>query len=158
MHPNAKAIQDFYECFSRQDAEGMIAHYAPDVEFSDPVFPNLKGEEAFAMWRMLCKRAQDFSVEASGIEADDRTGKAHWEARYLFSKTGRRVHNRIDATFTFRDGKIVRHRDAFDLWAWASMALGAKGRLLGWLPPVQASIRRNADDGLRAFLRADPSA
>ncbi len=158
MHPNATAIRDFYECFSRKDAEGMIAHYAPDVEFSDPVFQDLKGEEVFAMWRMLCKRAQDFSLEASAIEADDTSGRAHWEARYLFSKTGRRIHNRIDASFTFRDGKIVRHRDVFDLWAWASMALGVKGRLIGWLPPVQAAIRREADAGLRAFMRPRPEA
>lgn len=154
MHPNAQRIHDFYAAFGRRDAEGMVACYAPDVWFSDPVFRDLKGEEAFGMWRMLCIRADDLVVEASGIEADDVQGQAHWEARYTFSKTGRPVHNRIDARFTFRDGKIVRHEDSFDLWAWAGMALGPKGRLLGWLPPVQASIRKQADDGLRAFLRA----
>jgi ketosteroid isomerase-like protein len=153
MHPNAQRIQDFYAAFGQRDAEGMITHYAPDVWFSDPVFPDLKGEEAFNMWRMLCGRGKDLSVEASRIEADDTQGQAHWDARYTFSKTGRVVHNRIDARFTFRDGKIVRHEDSFDLWAWAGMALGPKGRLLGWLPPVQASIRKQADAGLRAFMR-----
>ena len=153
MHPNAQRIHDFYAAFARCDAEGMIVHYAPDVWFSDPVFPDLKGEEAFGMWRMLCSRAKDFSLESSRIEADDTQGQAHWEARYTFSKTGRQVHNRIDARFTFRDGKIIRHEDSFDLWAWAGMALGPKGRLLGWLPPVQASIRKQADAGLRAFMR-----
>jgi len=157
MHPNAKAIRDFYDAFSRKDAESMLALYAPDVEFSDPVFTNLKGEEVFAMWRMLCKQGKDFSVEASAIEADDTSGKAHWDARYLFSKTGRHVLNRIDATFTFRDGKVVRHRDVFDLWKWSGMALGAKGRLLGWLPPIQGAIRKQADAGLRAYMRSSPA-
>jgi hypothetical protein len=32
------------------------------------------------------------------------------------------------------------------------MALGAKGVALGWLPPVRAAIRREADKGLRAFM------
>jgi hypothetical protein len=32
------------------------------------------------------------------------------------------------------------------------MALGAKGALLGWLPPVRAKIRAQADKGLRVFL------
>jgi ketosteroid isomerase-like protein len=153
MHPNARSIQDFYAALGRCDAETMVALYAPEVQFSDPVFPALAGEEARGMWRMLCARARDLSVEASGIEADDTQGKARWEARYTFSKTGRQVLNRISARFEFRDGKIVRHQDTFDLWAWAGMALGPKGRLLGWLPPVQAAIRREAAAGLRAFLR-----
>lgn len=157
MHPNAQAIRDFYEAFGKCEAERMIALYAPDVEFSDPVFPALKGEEAFGMWRMLCKRAVDLSIEASEIEADDTSGRARWSARYTFSRTGRKVHNRIQARFTFREGKVVRHEDSFDLWAWAGMALGPRGRLLGWLPPVQAAIRREADAGLRAFLSRQAS-
>ncbi len=66
------------------------------------------------------------------------------------------MHNRIDATFVFRDGKIVRHTDRFDLRVWAAQALGLKGKLLGWLPPVQNAIRKNADaKGLRASHRQE---
>jgi len=50
-----------------------------------------------------------------------------------------------------RNGLIVEHRDSFDLWRWARQALGAKGLLLGWLPPVQAAIRRQAAQGLAAW-------
>jgi ketosteroid isomerase-like protein len=152
-HPNAQAIQDFYAAFARRDAEGMIARYAPDVRFSDAVFTKLQGEEVFSMWRMLAERAKDLRVEASDIDADDATGRAHWEAWYTFSATGQPVHNRIDARFVFKDGKIVEHTDTFDLRVWAGMALGWKGKLLGWLPPVQASIRKNADAGLRAYMK-----
>jgi len=152
VHPNAQTIETFYLCFGRRDAEGMIRCYTPDVRFSDAVFTSLAGEEAFSMWRMLAERAKDLRIEASGIEADDRTGRAHWEAWYTFSQTGHRVHNRIDASFVFRDGKIAEHTDRFDLHAWAGMALGLKGKLLGWLPPVQGTIRRNADAGLRAWM------
>jgi ketosteroid isomerase-like protein len=131
----------------------MVALYADDIEFSDPVFPALKGDEARAMWRMLCGRAADLRVEASGIEADEHSGKAHWDAHYTFSGTGRKVLNRIDARFTFRDGKIVKHQDTFDLWAWTRMALGLKGTLLGWSPIVQGAVRKQADKGLRAFMK-----
>jgi hypothetical protein len=62
------------------------------------------------------------------------------------------VHNVIDARFTFRDGKIIRHVDTFDLYRWAGMALGFKGKLLGWLPPVQNGIRKKAAEGLDAYL------
>ena len=40
----------------------------------------------------------------------------------------------------------------FDLWRWSGMALGLKGKLLGWLPPVQGAIRKTAGDGLKAFM------
>ncbi len=152
MHPNAKTIETFYTCFGRRDAEGMIACYAPDVAFSDAVFTDLKGDEVGAMWRMLAERAKDLRVEASGISADDTSGRAHWDAWYTFSATGNKVVNRIDATFTFRDGKIVRHIDSFDLHTWAGQALGLKGKLLGWTPFVQKAIRSNADKGLRAYM------
>lgn len=153
MHPHAQLITDFYAAFGRRDAEGMVACYADDVAFSDPVFPALRGDEARAMWRMLCARAQDLRVEASAVDADDRTGRAHWEAWYTFSATGQKVHNVIEARFELRDGKISRHTDTFDLRRWAGMALGLKGKLLGWAPPVQNAIRKQADAGLRAWMK-----
>lgn len=96
---------------------------------------------------------QDPDARVLGVWADDRTGRAHWDARYDFSATGRKVWNRIDARFEFADGKIIRHTDTFDLWKWAGMALGLKGKLLGWLPPVQHVIGKTAMKGLDAFER-----
>ncbi len=151
MHPNAELIQRFYAAFAKLDSAAMNACYAQDVEFHDPVFETLRGDDARRMWRMLCARAKDLTVVASDIEADDHTGRAHWVATYLFSATGNRVENRIDATFTFRGGKIATHRDRFDLYRWARQALGPKGLLLGWLPPVQAAVRKQAAQGLRGF-------
>lgn len=158
MHPNARLIETFYTSFQKRDAEGMVACYHPDVRFSDPVFHELVGARACAMWRMLCKRAKDLEIEFRDVQADDKTGSAHWEARYLFSATGRNVHNVIDAKFEFEGGKIVRHADTFDLWRWAGMAMGAKGKLLGWLPPVQQAIHKKAMGGLAEFERAQSSA
>jgi hypothetical protein len=64
-----------------------------------------------------------------------------------------RCYNVIDAAFTFRDGLIVRHVDRFDLYAWARQALGTRGVLLGWAPPVQAAIRRTAAQALAKAMR-----
>ena len=63
------------------------------------------------------------------------------------------MHNRIDAFFHFRDGLFVRHDDKFSLYTWAGQALGWRGVLLGWSPPVQGAIRRRAADGLDTFIR-----
>ncbi|WP_375737489.1 nuclear transport factor 2 family protein [Pseudomonas boanensis] len=150
-HPNAELITRFYQAFQRLDAETMAACYSPDVRFSDPVFPDLRGEEAADMWRMLASRAQQFSLTFDGVEADDRQGRARWVATYLFSQTGRMVVNRIEARFRFEDGRITEHRDSFDVWRWARQALGAKGLLLGWLPVVQGKVRQQAARGLAAY-------
>ena len=158
MHPHEKLITDFYTAFAARDAAAMARCYHPDIVFTDPVFPLLKGAEAGAMWAMLCARAQDFSLTFSEVRADDRQGGAHWEAKYLFSKTGRMVHNRIDAVFAFKDGLIVRHVDRFGFWRWASQALGPVGLVLGWFPPIKSKVRREAQKGLDQFQQKQRTA
>lgn len=151
MHPNAALIQQFYQAFQQLDAERMASCYHPEVHFSDPVFSDLRGAEAADMWRMLASRAQDFSLSFSDVRADDQQGQANWVANYTFSQTGCIVVNKIHARFEFRDGKIIRHIDTFDLWRWAHQALGLKGLLLGWTPLVRNTIRRQAAKGLAQF-------
>lgn len=152
MHPNAELIENFYTSFQKRDAAGMIACYHDDVQFSDPVFIDLRGSKAKAMWTLLCERGQDLRVEFRDVRADDGKGSAHWDAWYTFSLTGGKVHNSIDATFEFRDGKIVRHVDTFNLHRWAGQALGLKGKLFGGLPSVQGKIRATAMKGLDEFI------
>jgi ketosteroid isomerase-like protein len=153
---NAALIQRFYSAFARRDVEAMLACYRTGVVFRDPVFGELAGREVRAMWRMLNARATDLAIEFTQVAATERDGSAHWEARYTYSATGRPVHNRIDATFEFQDGLIARHVDRFSLWRWAAMALGVKGALLGWMPPVRATIRARAAKGLAVHMAANP--
>lgn len=147
---NAETIHRLYVALGQRDGEAMAACYAPDATFDDPAF-SLRGEAVGDMWRMLCARGKDLSVEASGIEADASSGRAHWVATYTFSGSGRKVVNRIDARFTFRDGRIATHVDSFDLWRWASQALGPVGTLLGWTPFLRAKIRAQAEQSLAKF-------
>lgn len=151
---NNALINRFYEAFNRLDAEAMAACYTDDVLFSDPVFGELRGQQASDMWRMLTSRAKDFSLTFDSVRADERSGAAHWVATYLFSQTGNTVVNDIQARFVFRDGKIAEHHDQFDLWRWSRQALGVKGLLLGWTPFVQNAIRAQAQKGLKAFQAA----
>ena len=155
-HPNAAMIARFYAALGQRDAATMIVCYAPDATFSDPVFPALDAAGVAAMWQMLCARGKDLDVVASDIGADAAAGRAHWVARYTYSATGRRVENQIDARFAFRDGRIVRHEDRFDLHRWLSQALGFKGALLGWLPPVQRATRAQAAHALADWRARAP--
>ena len=152
MNANAELITRFYEAFSRRDWAAMAECYHPEVHFSDEAF-DLHGVDAGNMWRMLCTNGRDLKLEFSAISADATRGKAHWDARYTFSATGRKVLNRIDASFEFRDGLIVRHIDRFDFWLWSRQALGTPGLLLGWSGFLQGKVRAKAAAGLAAFMR-----
>jgi ketosteroid isomerase-like protein len=152
MHANERLIHGFYTCFQQLDANGMVECYAPDIVFSDEVFVGLKGPEAAAMWHMLASRAREFSLTFRDVNADDAIGSAHWEATYLFSKTGRKVTNRIHSEFELRDGLIVSQTDRFDFWKWSRQALGLPGILLGWTPMLKQSVREKARAGLNQFI------
>lgn len=151
MSSPQETIDRFYTAFAKRDAATMAACYADDARFSDPVFPELHGKHIGNMWRMLCERGADLVVEHSAVKTGGDTGSAHWEAHYTFSATGKKVHNKIDATFRFRGDKIVEHIDRFDFYAWTKMALGVTGLLLGWTPIIRNKVRRTAAKGLAVF-------
>jgi len=152
VHTNAHLIERFYSAFQKRDGDGMAACYAPDVKFGDEVFPDLAGDRARGMWKMLCARAQDLKIEFRDVQATDTDGSAHWDATYTFATTGRKVLNRIDATFKFENGLIKEHRNRFDFYAWARQALGPMGLLLGWTPMIKAKVRKTAAAGLDKFM------
>lgn len=154
MHPYEQRIRNFYAAFAVRDAAAMARCYHADVFFSDPAFPSLRGEEASAMWAMLCERGKDLTIILVDAGADDSGGHARWEARYTFSQTGRSVHNVIDALFAFRDGRIVRHIDRFSFWRWSRQALGPAGLALGWFGPFKALVRKKAARSLESFRAA----
>ena len=156
IHPNAALIRRFYDAFATLDAAAMADCYTADASFEDEVFTLAGRDQIGAMWAMLCAATRDhgrdaWRLEASAIAADEREGRAHWEAHYRFTATGRLVHNRIDASFRFRDGLIADHRDRFDFWAWSRQALGAPGVFLGWTPMLRNKVRAQAATKLALF-------
>jgi ketosteroid isomerase-like protein len=155
MATNDAILLQFYTAFQQRDADTMTALYHPDAEFSDPVFLRLKGEQVGAMWHMLLTSNKDLNLHFRDLKANNLHGFAHWEADYFFSATGRKVHNVVEAKFTFQDGKIITHKDSFSLSKWAAQALGPLGLLLGWTPFMQASIRKKASLKLADFLSAN---
>jgi len=144
-------IERFYRAFDEGDGDTMAGCYAPDVHFSDPVFPDLRGSKAGAMWQMLTDTPGDLHVELLEHEADEASGSAHWRARYTFTETGRPVVNDIHARFRFESGLIAEHRDEFSFHRWARQALGPVGLLLGWTPIVRSAVRRKAAARLEQF-------
>lgn len=149
-----ETIEKFYTAFAAKDPEGMIECYHKDIHFEDPAFGILTGDSPGQMWRMLCTSQKDkeFLVTFSDITYDNEKGTAHWEAIYHFSKTGRKVHNKIDASFEFKDGKIVTHIDHFNLHKWAGQALGFKGKLIGGTNFFKNKLQAQTKKALDAFI------
>lgn len=152
MNANEQLIQHFYTCFKNKDFKGMQACYADNAVFNDAVFKNLNAEQVKAMWEMLITKGKDMRLEFSHIKADEKTGSVHWDAYYTFSSTGNKVVNRIDATFEFENGKIVKHTDYFNFYTWAKQALGISGLLLGWTSFLKNKIQNTALTNLNHFM------
>jgi hypothetical protein len=110
------------------------------------------------MWKMLNRPGGGgLELQYQVGAVDDSTGNATWQAQYAAPGTGHAVDNHITSKFWFAEGLIVRHEDNFDLYRWASMALGPVGRLLGWTSIIQGQIRKGATASLDKYMK-DPTA
>ena len=153
MHASELLLNRFYSAFQQLDYKKMQDCYSDDVVFSDPAFGLLKGDEAKAMWEMLCKNAKDFSLLYSDIQVlDEEYATCKWIATYTFSKTGRKVVNNIKAFVRINDGKITEHSDAFRLSTWIAQALGCKGILFGWTNFMKRAVQKQARKNLDNFI------
>lgn len=151
---NIQTIHKFYNAFKNNDGATMISCYHKDATFHDPAFGHLNAEEVKNMWLMLLELGKgQVKVEHKDVYATGNKGEAKWEAWYTFSATGNQVHNKIEASFEFKDGLIYRHRDSFDYHRWSAMALGFVGDWFGGNPMFQDFMRSQARDKLFAFMK-----
>ena len=155
MHPNEEIIHTFYKAIQDKDPQTMVNCYHKNIEFSDPVFGNIKGDRVRAMWFMLVERGGDnLHVAYDEVQANDYSGSAKWIATYKFGPKKRKVVNNVVATFYFQNGKILQHTDHFDLSKWAKQALGLKGFLLGKTQFLKRKIQQQSSASLSKYLRA----
>ena len=144
-------IEKFYIAFAQKDWQTMHSCYHQDVVFEDPAFGQLKGDDARKMWKMLCQQGKDLELTFSNISCAENEGSANWEAHYTFSKTGRKVHNIVSATFELKDGLIIKHTDQFNLHKWAGQALGLSGRILGGTSFFKKKLNAQTNSLLRKY-------
>jgi len=130
----------------------MQTCYADDATFSDPVFNDLNAEQVRAMWAMLLKSGKDLQIEFDNLKNTEDGATANWNAYYTFSATGKKVVNKITASFVIEEGKIVKHQDNFNFHNWSKQALGFAGLLLGWTSFLKSKIRKKAMKNLEAYM------
>lgn len=159
MNTNQQVIEEFYSGFAAGNAKTMESCYHKDIQFQDPAFGILKGNDVIDMWEMLIEKSEgNLKIEFSDVEADDLTGSANWVAEYHFGKNNRKVVNYIRSSFEFKDGLIIRHVDHFNIWNWAKQALGLSGYVLGWTGFMQQKIQQRAIHSLRMFQKRKAAA
>ena len=152
MTSNEQTLVKFYTAFGNADAKSMCECYSPNIQFRDPAFDLLKGNDVCQMWKMLLEKSKgNIKIEFSDIKADEYVGSAQWIATYNFSKTNRKVVNVIHAQFQFKDGLIKKHTDNFDIWKWSKQAFGITGYLLGWTGFFQQKIQQQALLSLKKY-------
>jgi ketosteroid isomerase-like protein len=156
MNANEKLINQFYTSFNNKDYGGMQQCYTEDIHFSDPAFNDLYKKEPGAMWHLLLSRSKDLKVEFNNIKANDTEGSCNWIATYTLTTTGRKVINRVEAKFQFKDGKIIRHADHFDFYKWAKQGFGPVGYILGWTPILKNKVTKTARENLKNFIAKNP--
>ncbi|WP_299159182.1 hypothetical protein [uncultured Tenacibaculum sp.] len=68
---------------------------------------------------MWFSKKEDVIVKVSNIEYIDDLAYANWQTIYIYTKTGRKVHNKVNASFKLKNDKIIEHIDVFSLHSWA---------------------------------------
>ena len=158
MTPNETTIIKFYTALANANVAEVRECYHADIQFRDPAFGLLKGEEVSQMWKMLIERSKGtIKIEYSEVQANEHLGSAFWIAKYNFSKTNRSVINSIASKFHFQDGLIIKHTDDFDIWKWSKQALGIRGLLLGWTGFMQKKIQEQARMTLKMYCEKNKS-
>lgn len=128
---NEETVQKFYTALQNKDLDTLLSLYHPDAVFSDPAYPNLKGDKLKSMWKLITG-SDTLEVAFRDVKANaDGSVSGHWDGDYTLIK-GNPIHNSIDSTFKFKDGKIISHTDSFSFSKWADQAFpGVLGKFLG---------------------------
>jgi ketosteroid isomerase-like protein len=156
MTSNEKILTKFYTAFANSDAASMCECYDTHINFRDPAFDLLKGNDVCQMWKMLIEKSKgNIKIELSAVKADQYMGSAAWVATYTFSKTNRIVVNTIQSQFQFKDGLIIKHTDYFNIWKWSKQAFGTTGYLLGWTGFFQKKIQQKAVASLKKYKETE---
>jgi SnoaL-like domain len=154
MNNDERLIEKFFTAFQKLDYTAMNACYSDDVAFYDPMFELLRGNEAKAMWQMLCTNAKNFTLTFDSIKnLEDGYYTCNWCATYNFSKTDNLVVNKIKAHMKIENGLIIEHSDAWSLAKWSAQAMGFSGWLLGWAGFYRRKLKNGAKRNLMGFMQ-----
>jgi hypothetical protein len=154
MHSHESLVRSLYAALAARRPEEAAACYHPDIFYSDPLHPRLRGEAVVDLWRMRLAPGTACEIRLDEASGGDQGAMARWTMRTQVR--GRPVEIRGRSLFAFREGRISRHYDHYSLWRWSTQAFGPAGATLGWLGPVRWALRSRARRALERFSAARP--
>lgn len=151
--PSYRVAHSYFDHLQDRNAAGAVELCHPDLHYFDPILGDLHGREALARWPIFFAQPHEPSLHFFDITAKDDTVHVRYFLHYTDAETGRKIDHGISAELTIRDNRITHHKDTFDIWRFATMKLGMRGRLLGFLPSTADALRKKARAELDAYLR-----
>lgn len=126
-----------------RDAAAVAACYDDDAVFSSPFFGDVRAAEVEALWRTVFAATRDRTLSFTIVDLGLTTARVEGIATFSLLGSGRSVTGRFNSALLIRDLRVVYHDDSFDAWAWACMAFGPTGHLLGWSKAWRRRIARD---------------
>ena len=142
MHPHEALLRRLFDRLAARDAAGAARCYHPDIFFTNPLYPRLRGPEVQDFWSMAFEALPDLALALDEVAADDDGGHARWHASYTIGTPPRHVATTGRSLFAFRDALVCRHYDHFSYWRWLERVFGAAGAAAGWFGPFRWAVRQ----------------
>jgi hypothetical protein len=135
-------VERFFNAFGNGDWRTMARCYHDKASFTDPIFPDLRGEQIVYYWHQWFKENEGIKLNYSQLFADERKAQVQWNVRYTYQ--GRAVKHDATSTLAIWDDQIVRHVDEFALGGYLRQREGLLTGLLSGIPLVHQRVQRSA--------------
>jgi hypothetical protein len=152
MHSHESLVRQLFAALAARRPEDAAACYHPEVFYSEPLHPRLRGESVIDLWRMRLAPGEPYDIRLDEASGGGDGAAARWTVRTRVRGREVEIHGR--SLFAFREGRISRHYDHYSLWRWSAQALGPAGAAFGWLGPVRWALRTRARRALERFSAA----
>lgn len=127
-----QVTERLFSALCRRDAADVAACYDKYAVFSSPFIGDVRGAEVEALWRAIFAATRDSTLSYTIVDLGLTTARVEGMATFSLIASGRTVAGRFNSALHIRDQRVLRHDDTYDAWAWACMAFGTTGHLLGW--------------------------
>jgi limonene-1,2-epoxide hydrolase len=119
MEPLLEKFIGMYDVLRADNLSVLNDVYHPRITFVDPLHVVEGLDSLTEYFEHLYANVKSIQFEITSSYADDNSGFVYWKMRYCHSKlnSGREVIVEGHSKLVFCEGKIIHHRDYFDVGA-----------------------------------------
>jgi uncharacterized protein len=144
-----------------RNAAAAGAFYDKDAVFSSPVIGDVRGADVRTLWQAIFAATRDNTLSFTIVDLGLTSARVEGLATYSLVASGRPVISEFSSVLHIRDLRVLFHDETFDAWAWARMAFGPTGLMLGWSKAwhrhIAHDVRASIDAGAHVDRDARPA-